>query len=126
MHRIGATFFLILYLFSTTESYQVLKFPVIVQHFREHKKIDKNIGFFQFLDMHYLHGSPRDSDYERDMQLPFKRSNHHFTQAPVHIKDLATTTVAPVFFGKSTQYVILDDNSKISLHPSSIFQPPRA
>jgi hypothetical protein len=69
-----AIFFLSIYLFSTTEAHQLLKLPVIFQHYAEHQIEDENISFIDFLDMHYMHGSPKDDDYDRDMQLPFKSS----------------------------------------------------
>jgi len=74
--KITAIFFLAVYLFSTTEANQLLKLPVIFQHFQEHKQENKNITFLDFLAMHYLHGSPKDEDYDRDMQLPFKTSDN--------------------------------------------------
>lgn len=53
----------------------MLKLPVVFQHFAEHQQENKNISFIRFLDMHYMHGSPKDKDYDRDMQLPFKTSD---------------------------------------------------
>ena len=76
MKKITAILFLTVYLFSTTEAYQLLKLPLIFEHFAEHKKLDKDITFMQFLDIHYMHGSPHDADYDRDMQLPFKTCSH--------------------------------------------------
>jgi len=52
-----------------------VKLPVVFQHYIEHKKEDKNISMLAFLHLHYLCGSPKDKDYERDMQLPFKSSS---------------------------------------------------
>jgi len=70
--KAAAILFLSIYLLSTTEAHQLLKLPFIFQHFAEHKNEDKNITFLHFLAIHYLHGSPRDADFDKDMQLPFK------------------------------------------------------
>ncbi len=72
MKKASAILLFTIYFLSSTEAHQLLKLPVIFQHFQEHKKESKSITLLQFLDMHYMHGSPRDADYERDMQLPFK------------------------------------------------------
>ena len=125
MKRFAAYFFCILYLFSTTEAYQVLKFPVILQHFHEHKKENKDITFLEFLDIHYMHGSQVNNDYERDMQLPFKRMNHHVNMTPVHIKTFISTTLAVMQAPKNTDFIIVDDHRTHSKYLSTIFQPPK-
>lgn len=43
-----------------------------MSHFSEHLAQDKQISFLHFLAMHYSNGQKKDSDYEKDMKLPFK------------------------------------------------------
>jgi hypothetical protein len=91
MRKKSALFFLFIYLFSTTEAHQLLKLPIVFQHYAEHQLEDKNISFIEFLDIHYMHGSPSDADYDRDMQLPFKSSvdcisNISFASVPAFIE----------------------------------------
>ena len=74
MKKTISIFFLLVYLFSVTEISQLFKLPVVFEHYAEHKKVEPQISFIQFLEMHYMHGNPKDKDYERDMQLPFKNS----------------------------------------------------
>jgi hypothetical protein len=126
MKSLSAYIFFILYLFSTTEAYQVLKFPVILEHFHEHQKENKSITFLEFLDIHYMHGSPMDDDYERDMQLPFKRMNHHVTMTQAHVKDLTSPEISVTPPIEETDFIIVDDHTIHSRYLSSIFQPPRA
>lgn len=57
---------------STTEFSQVLKMPLLVEHFIEHRHENKNITLYQFLYMHYAMGDVHDADYAKDMKLPFK------------------------------------------------------
>jgi hypothetical protein len=64
--------FLSMYLVTTTELHQLLKLPVLVEHFAEHKSKDHSITFWRFLYMHYAQGVVRDADYDKDMKLPFK------------------------------------------------------
>lgn len=49
---------------------QLLKLPVLVSHFIEHKQHDKNTTFWQFLTHHYG-GHDKDADWDTDMKLPF-------------------------------------------------------
>lgn len=126
MKKIAAILFLAGYLFSATEAYQLLKLPVIFQHYAEHTEEDKSISFLQFLAMHYLHGSPKDKDYDRDMQLPFK--------TPVDFSYPITTASVPVILQFSIPEPIEISQSKkaipqgrfiFSSYLSAIWQPPK-
>jgi len=125
MKRFTAYLFCALYLLSTTEAYQLLKIPIILEHFHEHQKENKDITFLEFLDIHYMHGSPMDDDYDRDMQLPFKTMNHHVNMTPVHVKDLTSSTLSILSPTRETVFVVVDDQGIPSRYLSSIFQPPR-
>jgi len=63
---------LVLYLFSTTEFREILKLPVLFQHFNEHKQLNHHLSFFGFIYDHYNSVPHTDNDQERDNQLPFK------------------------------------------------------
>jgi len=125
MKRLSALLFFTLYLLSTTEASQLLKIPVILQHYHEHQKLNKDISFFAFLDMHYMHGSPHDDDYDRDMQLPFKRFDHHASLSPVTVPApvgiIQSNTIPPV----SPVFIIRNDDHLYSKYHPAIFQPPR-
>lgn len=60
---------------------EVLKTPQLFFHFTQHQKLNANIGFLDFLDMHYLGHDLNDNDEEEDMKLPFKKVD----SAHVHI-----------------------------------------
>ncbi len=77
LKKVITIFFLSVYLFSTTEMIELLKLPIVFEHFSEHQKDNQSISILQFLAIHYLHGSPKDQDYERDMQLPFKTTGEN-------------------------------------------------
>ncbi|MEO5685069.1 MAG: hypothetical protein ABIQ88_20665 [Chitinophagaceae bacterium] len=126
MKKLISIFFLTLYLLSTTEFHQLLKLPVVFQHFEEHKAENSRITFLQFLDIHYMHGSPIDNDYDRDMQLPFKNGvdcisavlpafvplyNQHSIPEPIAIP------VKKIF--------VLKNQFLSSSYLSRIWQPPR-
>jgi len=124
--KVISIFFLTIYLFSTTEAVELFKLPVVFQHYHEHKAIDKDLSFLSFLDIHYMHGSPRDADYDRDMQLPFK--------TPVHPTIIATGYISPtpisfialkVFFIEKKQHLIYNTTGYSFNYHSSVWQPPR-
>ncbi len=61
--------FLSVHLFTNTELCQLVKLPVLLSHYKEHKALNKEITFPVFLTMHYFNGGPHDGT---DMDLPFK------------------------------------------------------
>lgn len=67
--------FLSIYLISTTEFSQLLKFPVLVEHYFEHKEQTPDMSVIDFLVLHYggnhLENHPQNDDFDRDQQLPF-------------------------------------------------------
>ena len=65
------------YLLSTTQLIELTKIPVLVDHFKEHRSQNSSITLLGFLDMHYAHGCPKDADYDKDMELPFKIINYN-------------------------------------------------
>ncbi|RYE22414.1 MAG: hypothetical protein EOP51_13300 [Sphingobacteriales bacterium] len=126
MKKVTAILFISLYLFTATECNQLLKLPVIFEHFAEHRLEDKSISFLQFLAMHYLHGSPKDNDYDRDMQLPFKtivECSYSLTTAAVP-RALQLSLPEPIALAPTTK-IIPQDRFKFSSNLADIWQPPR-
>lgn len=121
-----AILFLSIYLLATTEAQQLFKLPVVFQHFVEHQQEDNSISFLEFLDMHYMHGSPKDADYDRDMQLPFKKSADCVSvMSSAAVADqFAITLEHPVFFIQQDK-IELDHNKPLSSCLSNIWQPPK-
>ena len=69
MKRHFSIFLLTIYRFSFTEVKEVLKIPALIEHYQEHKSENKNISIIGFIALHYLSGSQKDSDYEKDMKF---------------------------------------------------------
>lgn len=115
------------YLFSTTELHQLLKLPMVFEHFADHSKENKNISFLQFLDMHYMHGSPRDKDYSEDMKLPFKTADDcTATLSPVLIPQILKTLAIPVICSLEKKVHVPNIQFVASAYLSIIWQPPKA
>ncbi|MBL0146000.1 MAG: hypothetical protein IPP48_09730 [Chitinophagaceae bacterium] len=103
-----------------------MKLPVIFQHFIEHQQKDKNISFLAFLDMHYMHGTPKDKDYNRDMQLPFKTFGHHSSSLTVAFipVEFSATKFEPSSFCRKTLCLTKGQFLPFS-YLSCIWNPPK-
>lgn len=126
MKKLLAFFCLSVYFFATTEAKQLFKIPVIFQHYAEHQQEDYHLSLLEFLDMHYMHGSPFDQDYDRDMKLPFKSTGDAFSFFPLTADRMppscfiiCPSTSLPQYLLPSKQ----DKPSRTAEH--SIWQPPR-
>jgi hypothetical protein len=121
-----AIFFLSIYLLSATEAGQLLKLPLVFQHYKEHKAWDNNISFLEFLKLHYLHANPMDPDYDRDMQLPFKKTDNFFAAVTVASLPVVLTVMIarPVELPEKNRMTPQDHNLP-SPYLSAIWQPPK-
>ena len=126
MKKASAILFLTIYLLSTMAAQQLMKLPVVFQHYNEHKQEDKSISVLRFLAIHYLHGSPKDKDYDRDMQLPFKTSGDCVSSIAIAFVSLIVpfTINKPVEITEKKNYIVLDQYI-LSSYLASIWQPPK-
>ncbi|WGQ09776.1 hypothetical protein QG516_24995 [Pedobacter gandavensis] len=124
--KLTAILFLLIYLFSTPDVYQLLKIQVVFEHYREHKALDQQLSFIDYVANHYLHGSPTDYDHVRDMQLPFK-TPCHFTASisaafiPDSLELFSIYSLKIVFL----KIYISNDIVLKSNYLSRIWQPPK-
>lgn len=70
MKKVISILLLSLYLVSTTELYQLLKIPDLIEHFCEHKALNPDMSVTAFIKAHYNH-PVKDRDYGKDQKLPF-------------------------------------------------------
>lgn len=126
MKKSISIFFFAIYLLSTTQCGELLKLPILIEHYLEHKQEDKNLSFLDYLAIHYAHGNPHDADYEKDMKLPFKSINN---------SNLVSITFCnPILQFKGVLIVNYCENKKqfsdysftySSAFLSAIWQPPK-
>ena len=125
MRKLAAILFTIVYLFGATEASQLLKLPVLVQHYYEHKAGNANVTLVQFLHMHYMGHDDDDTDNLRDMQLPFKTMddccNIAFNSLPPQKLQISEVVVYEV----QQEFTLLNEVSPLSISLEDIFQPPR-
>jgi hypothetical protein len=99
----------------------MLRLPILLEHYSQHKSQVSDISFWEFLVMHYKSDVAHDAD---DNQLPFKDPGHSFTAStlalPQHkivLREALTITKQVHSYSYSETF--------IASHLSDIFQPPK-
>ena len=124
LKRISTIFLFSILLFSQTELHQLLKLPVLLHHFFEHKNDSQNITLSQFIFLHYFNNHPIDGDHEQDMQLPFKTSDCLLAITSNEIPEPIVIAIQPLPVAtKSSPKVKSDWNP--SSYIVDIFRPPQ-
>jgi hypothetical protein len=77
--HISASLLLAFYMLSATAILEVAKLPLLVEHYFDHSQEDQQIGFFQYLTLHYGIEDGTDKDAAEDSQLPFQASEYFST-----------------------------------------------
>ena len=114
-----------LYLLSTTELNQLLKLPVLIEHYVEHKNLNPEMTLLAFFKMHYDH-PVKDADYKTDRKLPF------IIHSTLSLDFTLNTDFSFEISGSDYKYFhiqnipSLDENLYIKGYLQSIWQPPRA
>jgi hypothetical protein len=115
------------YLLATTELNQLLKLPILVGHFLEHRAETEKLTIYQFLYIHYAEGDVKDADYEKDMKLPFKANNNFLLQTNV----ISPPSIFSVTPNKNLSKIIqkkffyTNDRLITSAYLCNIWQPPK-
>ncbi|MDO6430234.1 hypothetical protein Q4E93_06545 [Flavitalea sp. BT771] len=126
MKKAIAILLMFVYLFGTTEAYQALKLPLLVEHYIKHKQENSHMTLLGFLKLHYSDKTVFDADYQQDMRLPFKTQENTSLFSAVNDipQPMIIVVESPVL--ASTDYVLLDARVNFFAFPHSVFQPPRA
>ncbi|MEI6948551.1 hypothetical protein V9K67_15260 [Paraflavisolibacter sp. H34] len=125
MQRITAILLLSLQLLTHVGLYQLLKLPVLAQHYYEHQRTNKELSLLSFLKTHYFIDDTRNADYARDQQLPFKTDTalRVILQLPFIP---ASPPVLRVPYGAVKQAVFVHYMRNLLSPPHyGIFHPPR-
>jgi hypothetical protein len=121
LKRLLAISLILLYVNSNTEFHEVLRLPLLVEHFAEHKKLVGDISLWDFLVMHYKSDASHDAD---DSRLPFKDPGHSFT-APTLAVPIPKMILTDAQLIAEVAHISTYTESFIASHLSDIFQPPR-
>ncbi len=120
-------FLLFVFLCANTEAHQLLKLPLLVKHYIDHKKQNETISPIDFLVNHYVLADDGDGNTPEDMQLPFKSDTTcnnitsivflPFTNFQLALKPVST--VNKFYNTYSADFIS-------SAYLSSIWQPPKS
>ena len=108
---------------ASTEIFQLLRFPLLIQHYFQHKQKDSSLSFIEFVKLHYsVNDHPNDNDDNEDNRLPFKSGGDiSHIDTPVIEKRVEAREIFYLLKPTSTYYC-----ERIPNHRSiSIFHPPR-
>ncbi|WP_316823120.1 hypothetical protein [Pedobacter gandavensis] len=115
---------LVLLIFSTGLQ-ELIKLPLLFQHYFEHKAINEEITFSVFLIDHYNSVPHTDNDEDRDNQLPFKSIDKTLvlssSATPPFHKYLTKVFSAEL----RTKTVVFNDDHVPSAYLDTIWQPPK-
>ena len=110
-----------MYFTSFTEVHELLRLPVLLEHFEEHKSQVNDMSFVDFLLMHYKTDVAHD---DQDNQLPFKVPGHSFTAISMVLPPLKMT-LTDVPPSTELSYTFDYQESYFSSSLQAIFQPPK-
>lgn len=118
---------LLVYLLSATQLSELLKVPLLIEHFLEHKQENKDLSVIGFLKIHYAQGSTKYADYDKDMKLPFKSiSNSGYSSNSSITPSPAFKINRLVYFKGHKQQFLEYSFTYSSSILSSIWQPPKS
>ncbi|MFZ5970025.1 MAG: hypothetical protein ACOYXA_00395 [Bacteroidota bacterium] len=111
---------LLLYAVSFTELHQMLRLPLLVEHYHEHSA-QTDLSFWEFLVMHYETDVAHD---DTDMRLPFKTCDHSVVTAPAALltHSLSISAAPPEELSLHQSLYL---SRKPTLRAGDIFQPPK-
>lgn len=126
MRRFIAIFFLVISLSSYSEIGQFFKLPVLYAHFLEHKKDNKAIRLWQFMELHYA-GNASHPAQDSHQGLPFKTSHVLLSGMAVNLAIVPMVSNTDLSYTPDNRIVhILKDQQILPEdHNVLIFQPPR-
>lgn len=130
MKRFIGIILLSIYLISTTELKELLKFPTLIEHYFEHKAKDSDITLLDFLTLHYtgnhLENHPIDDDYKQDQKLPFCGHTEFLSFNFISITPTRFEPNIKFPINKKPKTKALNKTFFDSKFLSSIWQPPKS
>ena len=117
----AATIFLLVLLVSIQTPFgQLLKLPLLVEHFIKHQRQDGD-SLIAFLEDHYL-SDHNDADLPEDEQLPFKNITFNSIGYAIVTPVIQANIFAPL---PAEKKITFPDIYTPQQHLASIFHPPR-
>jgi hypothetical protein len=124
VNKKAAYIFLAIYLLGATELSQLLKIPLLIEHYTEHKLDNGNLSLLSFMYMHYVGDDGDTTDEQKDQNLPFKSA--HFQMQNTVVFSLFKYELPKIFVNMNCSvWPVMQSNSLSSIALGSLFRPPR-
>ena len=124
MNKKAAYIFLAIYLLGATELSQLLKIPLLIEHYTEHKLDNGNLSLLSFMYMHYVGDDGDSTDEQKDQNLPFKSA--HFQMQNTVVFSVFKYELPKIFVSNNRSvWPVMQSNSLSTIALGSLFRPPR-
>jgi hypothetical protein len=124
--KISAFLLLSIYLIAATETTELLKLPLLVEHYYHHKSENIHTRLISFLKMHYETGKGTNKNAKENNRLPFKSAHH---SADLSFISLVPPLISPCLTKrviiKNKPFEIPNHFQLPSKYLALIWQPPR-
>ena len=106
---------------------ELAKFPILIEHYQEHKQWDSKISFMGFMYMHYLEEFNKYGDYARDMEMPFKTHSQAFASVLGFIVPSPDYLIITKTIPQNLEKKQITNSSVYSAqYLAAIWQPPKS
>ncbi|MEO6962387.1 MAG: hypothetical protein ABIY90_10480 [Puia sp.] len=128
LKAIIAILFILLYSFSNTELAELVKLPVLIHHYLDHKKEHKDLTFFDFLKSHYasIHKAGSKAHEDHHSRLPFKNHDHNLLTGNTSIVPRVYAFLELPVYCETSSVSSMNEIAYHSHFLADIWQPPRA
>lgn len=117
---------LAIYLFSNFHLIELVKIPMLIEHYGQHQKWNQKSTFIDFIVLHYQQAISGHSDYDLDKKLPFLSGQDHIAIWVTPIFSNPTFLFQPALFCYFLKRDSFHLNDRInSSYLSGIWQPPK-
>ena len=104
---------------------QLLKMPLLIEHYFDHQEENKDLTLFQFLNMHYTNPHPVDKNHKKDMELPFKSHSDCSSAISMNFIVSESITLETPETESHRKRCVYKDQLLIDPLLTKILQPPR-
>ena len=124
MKKRAAYIFLGIYLLGATQLQQLLKMPLLLEHYKEHKLDNGNLSLISFMYQHYVGDDGNANDDQKDQNLPFKSAHFQLQNTVVFavFKYEVPKIIAPQ---NHSGWPVMQSYSLSTITLDSLFRPPK-
>lgn len=125
-NKIIAVLLMTIYLFSANPVKELLKLPLLAEHYYDHQEENQKANLLSFLIQHYFIENGTDKDANEDNKLPFKSAESISTITLVYLLPAyQCNSFLNSIQSKDIRFFIRNDIFSHAQFLATIWQPPR-